>query len=116
MAEFALVSVLVLALVLAVVQVILAVYVRSLLVDAAAEGARVAARADSLPSDGIRRTEQLIEGSLSGRFAEDVRVSEAEFDGLPVTEISVRAPFPVVGTLGPSGMLEVQGHAVQEPG
>ncbi|WP_036969499.1 TadE/TadG family type IV pilus assembly protein, partial [Promicromonospora kroppenstedtii] len=42
--EFLLVSVLVLALLLGVVQVALAVHVRSLATDAAAEGARVAAR------------------------------------------------------------------------
>ena len=44
--EFVLVSVLVLVLLLGVVQVALALHVRSLAIDAAAEGARVAARAD----------------------------------------------------------------------
>ena len=35
---------------------------------------------------------------------------------MPVVEVTVTAPFPVVGLLGPAGTLTVSGHAlVEEP-
>lgn len=90
-------------------------YVRALLVDAAAEGARVAARADTVTSDGVVRTSTLISGALSSRFADDITVRETSINGLPVMEVIVHAPLPVVGTLGPSGVMTAVGHAVKEP-
>lgn len=112
--EFLLVSVLVLALLLGVVQVALAVHVRSLAIDAAAEGARVAARADRGPADGVARTRALLAGALTGAYARDVTADRTTVDGLVVTEVTVRAPLPVVGLLGPGGTLTVQGHALEE--
>ncbi|MEK8228447.1 TadE/TadG family type IV pilus assembly protein [Oerskovia sp. M15] len=47
-----LVSVLVVALLLGVVQVVLAVHVRAVVIDSAAEGARLAGRVDRTPADG----------------------------------------------------------------
>lgn len=114
-AEFVLVSVLVLALLLGVVQVVLSLYVRALLIDAAAEGARVAARADTVAADGTARTANLVEATLSSRYAQDISVRDVEVDGLPVVEVTVRAPLPIVGTLGPDGAMTVRGHAVREP-
>jgi Flp pilus assembly protein TadG len=112
--EFLLVSVLVLALVLGVVQVALAVHVRSLATDAAAEGARVAARADRGPADGVARTRALLTDSLTGAYARDVTAGRTTFDGAPVTEVTVRTPLPVVGLLGPGGALTVRGRALEE--
>lgn len=112
--EFLLVSVLVLALLLGVVQVALAVHVRSLAIDAAAEGARVAARADRGPADGVARTRALLGEALTGAYARDVAAGHATVDGLVVTEVTVRTPLPVVGLLGPGGTLTVRGHALAE--
>lgn len=112
--EFLLVSVLVLAIFLGVVQVALAVHVRSLAIDAAAEGARVAARADRGPADGVARTRALLTGSLTSAYARDVSAGRTTWDGAAVTEVTVRAPLPVVGLLGPSGVLTVRGHALEE--
>lgn len=112
--EFLLVSVLVLALLLGVVQVALAVHVRSLAIDAAAEGARVAARADRGPADGVARTRALLGEALTGAYARDVTAGRATVDGLVVTEVTVRTPLPVVGLLGPGGTLTVRGHALAE--
>lgn len=112
--EFLLVSVLVLALLLGVVQVALAVHVRSLAIDAAAEGARVAARADRGPADGVARTRALLGEALTGAYARDVTAGHATVDGLVVTEVTVRTPLPVVGLLGPGGTLTVRGHALAE--
>lgn len=112
--EFLLVSVLVLALLLGVVQVALAVHVRSLATDAAAEGARVAARADRSPADGVARTRALLADALTGDYARDVTASRTAIDGAAVIEVTVRAPLPVVGLLGPGGTLTVRGHALAE--
>jgi hypothetical protein len=112
--EFLLVSVLVLALLLGVVQVALAVHVRSLAIDAAAEGARVAARADRGPADGVARTRALLAGALTGDYARDVTAGRTTVDGIVVTEVTVRTPLPVVGLLGPGGTLTVRGHALEE--
>ncbi|AEG43787.1 TadE/TadG family type IV pilus assembly protein [Isoptericola variabilis] len=113
-AEFVLVAALVLALFLGVVQVALALHVRALVVDAAAEGARIAARADRDASDGARRTRDLLTASLNASYARDVTVGSTTLAGLPVVEVTVRAPLPVVGILGPSGMLTARGHALEE--
>lgn len=112
--EFLLVSVLVLALLLGVVQVALAVHVRSLATDAAAEGARVAARADRSSADGVARTRALLADALTGDYARDVTASRTAIDGAAVIEVTVRAPLPVVGLLGPGGTLTVRGHALAE--
>ena len=112
--EFLLVSVLVLALLLGVVQVALAVHVRSLATDAAAEGARVAARADRGLADGAARTRALQADALTGAYARDVTAGRTTLDGAPVVEVTVRAPLPVVGLLGPGGTLTVRGHALEE--
>lgn len=114
-AEFVLVSGLVLALLLGVVQVALAVHVRALAVDAAAEGARVAARADRGPADGAERTRTLLRAALADPYAEHVTVREVQVEGLAAVEVEVTAPLPVVGLLGPSGGLTVRGHALEEP-
>ncbi|WP_275002697.1 TadE/TadG family type IV pilus assembly protein [Promicromonospora iranensis] len=112
--EFLLVSVLVLALLLGVVQVALAVHVRSLAIDAAAEGARVAARADRGPADGVARTRALLAEALTGDYARDVTAGRTTVDGAAVTEVTVRTPLPVVGLLGPGGVLTVRGRALEE--
>ncbi|GAA1711888.1 hypothetical protein GCM10009809_05160 [Isoptericola hypogeus] len=113
-AEFVMVAALVLALFLAVVQVALAMHVRALAIDAAAEGARIAARADRDLSSGAVRTQELLASSLGQRYADDVSVRQATVDGLDVVEVTVRVPLPVVGLIGPSGVLTLQGHALEE--
>jgi hypothetical protein len=113
-AEFVLVAALVLALFLGIVQVAFAQHVRSLAIDAAAEGARIAARADREPADGVARTRTLLTRSLSASYAADVAARIVDSDGFAVAEVTVRAPLPVVGLLGPSGSMTVTGHALQE--
>ncbi|GAB3176226.1 hypothetical protein GCM10027059_50780 [Myceligenerans halotolerans] len=114
-AEAVVVTGFVLALLLGVVQVALAVHVRALAIDAAAEGARVAARADRGPADGVTRTRELLAASLNGSYARDVTAREATLDGLRVIEVEVTTPLPVVGLLGPAAAVTVQGHALEEP-
>jgi Flp pilus assembly protein TadG len=112
--DFALVSGLLALLFAGVVQVTLAVHVRNTLVDCAAEGARYAALADRTPEDGVARTRALIDASLAAGYAERVSAVETDLRGLPVVEVRVTAPLPVVGLLGPGGTLSVAGHALRE--
>jgi len=112
--DFVLVSVLLLVLFLGVLQVVLAVHVRAVVIDSAAEGARLAGRVDRTPTDGVARTRALIDAAVSERFAQDVTAREVRRDGLRVVEVTVRFPLPVVGLLGPSGVVVVDGHALKE--
>lgn len=112
--EFALVSALLAVLFLAVLQVGVALYVRSTLVAAAAEGARYGADADRTPADGVRRTQDLVAQSLSPSYARDVTADYAVVDGLPTVVVRVRAPLPLLGLVGPGGDLVVEGHALAE--
>ena len=112
--EFALVSGLLTLVFAGVVQLTLAVHVRNTLVDCAAEGARYTALADRTPQDGEARARALIDASLAAGYAEQISVVETELRGLPVVEVRVTAPLPVVGLLGPGGTLTVSGHALRE--
>ncbi len=112
--DFVLVGVLTTILFVAVLQVALALHVRSTLTDCAAEGARYGALADRGPAAGAERTRELIEMSVSPRFAQDVSAEAVEVDGLPVVRVEVRAALPVIGLLGPGGTLVVDGHALRE--
>lgn len=113
-ADFVLVSVLVLVLFLAVAQLGLALHTRNTLISCASEGARAGARADALPEQGVARTEQLISASLSPRYARRVSTRQAVVHGVRVVEVHVVAPLPVLGLLGPDGRLDVVGRAFAE--
>jgi Flp pilus assembly protein TadG len=113
-AEFAMVSVLLLVLAMGVFQLGLALYVRNSLIAAASEGARNGARADATPADAADRTASLIRASLSAAFAEDVSAREQTVGGARVVEVTVTAPIPVIGLIGPSGSMTVTGRAFSE--
>ena len=101
---------------LAVVQLTLALHVRATLVDCAAEGARYGALRDRTPADGAERARDLIEMSLASSYADDVSASVVDVGGMAVVRVEVSAPLPVIGLLGPSGRLTVDGNALQESG
>jgi len=113
-AEFTLVGVLLTVLALAVVQLALALHVRNTLLDAAAEGARFAALADSSADDGVARTKDLIGAAISTDYAQDVTAGSTSIGGVASIEVTVRATLPVVGLLGLQRGLEVSGHAAIE--
>jgi hypothetical protein len=108
------VSGLVALLFVAVFQIGLALHIRNTLISCAAEGARLGARADAEPEDGAARARDLISASLSQRFAQRVTASVVEVDGVDVVAVTVAAPLPVVGPLGPDGQLWVVGRAFRE--
>jgi hypothetical protein len=99
---------------LAILQIGLVLHVRNTLVASAAEGARYAANADRGPADGAARARRLIADAVSPRYAGDVTAGLVDRGGVVLVEVRVRTTFPLVGLLGPSGALEVTGHAVEE--
>ncbi|MCC3277702.1 pilus assembly protein [Arthrobacter sp. zg-Y40] len=111
MVDFVMVGALVSLMFMAVIQLALVLHVRNTLIDAAASGARYGALADRSTADGAERTSGLIEGALGGEYAADVRSSETVVDGVRMLEITVRAPLPVIGLIGPQDGIEVTGHA-----
>jgi hypothetical protein len=96
---------------MAIVQLTLILHVRNTLVDAAASGARYGTLADRTAMDAEARTSELIETALNGDFAADVTTAERNLEGIRALEVTVRAPMPVVGLIGPGGVMEVAGHA-----
>lgn len=113
-ADFAMVSVLVVVVFLAVFQIGLALHTRNLLISCASEGARMGARADAVPGQGVARTQALISASLSERYARAVTSRQADVGGVRVVEVRVVAPIPVLGLLGPDDRLDVVGRAFLE--
>ena len=113
--EFVMVAALLLFVAMGVFQLGLALYVRNTLISAASEGARYGARADASPSDGVARAEALIRTSLGASFAQDVRAQRSVTgSGVRVVEVRVVAPLPVIGPVGPAGVLTVSGRAFSE--
>ncbi|MBT2522769.1 pilus assembly protein [Arthrobacter sp. ISL-28] len=96
---------------LAIIQLALVLHVRNTLIDAAASGARYGTLADRNAGDARQRTGELIGTALNDGFAQDIRTREVTFQGLRTLEVTVRAPMPVIGLIGPRDWLEVRGHA-----
>lgn len=113
--DFVMVGALATVFFLAIVQLALVLHVRNTLIDAAASGARYGTLADRGAGDARERTAQLIGVALTSDFARDVSTGEASYGGIRTLEVTVRAPLPVIGLIGPTGMLEVKGHAAFQP-
>jgi len=113
-AEFVMVSALLTALTLAVLQLALALHIRNTVLDAAAEGARYAALADSGLDQGVARSRDLITTALGPAYAADVTASYTDVAGQAGVRMRVVAPLPMFGLLGVDRGLEVSGHAVVE--
>ena len=113
--DFVLVGSLLTVFFLAIIQLALVLHVRNTLIDAAASGARYGTLADRNAADATERTTQLIGVALSPDFAGDVSAAETTYAGIRTLEVTVRAPLPVIGLIGPRELLEVKGHAAIQP-
>ena len=113
--EFVLVGVLLTLVTLSVLQVAFALHIRTTLIDAAAEGARFAALADSSLPAGIARSRELISAALGESYAQSISAGMGAYGGHPVVIITVRSPLPLVGMIGIDDTLEVSGRAALEP-
>lgn len=112
--DFLLVSLLVTVLVLGVIQLALTLHVRTILIDSAAEGARYGALEGNGLAAGERRAAELISSTLPDAYARDLSAGYLSYGTMTLVEIRVSAPMPVLGLLGPSGVIAVTGRAVQE--
>ena len=114
-AEFVMVAALLLFVVLAVLQIAIALYVRNTLIVSASEGARFGARADAAPGDGVDRTTALIASALNPSFATDISAETTTTrEGVRVVVVTVVAPLPLIGPIGPGDGFNVQGRAFSE--
>lgn len=111
---FALVAPLVLACTVAVLQVGLTMHVRTVLVAAAAEGARAQARMPGMPGAGELRARELVARSLAAGLVDEVLSRRERLDGQLFSSIEIRARLPWLGLLLPMGLV-VRGHALEEP-
>lgn len=113
--EFVLVGVLLTLVTLSVLQVAFALHVRTTLIDAAAEGARFAALADSSLPAGIERSRELITAALGPSYAQSIWAGMGAYGGHPVVIVTVSSPLPLIGMIGIDDTLEVSGRAALEP-
>jgi Flp pilus assembly protein TadG len=112
--EFTLVSILLVLLTLGVMQVALVLHVKNTVSDAASEGARWAALADSSLPAGVTRTRELIDTSVGSDYSKRVRARYVNWLGQPAVEVTVRTRLPALGLWMPALPLEVMGHAARE--
>lgn len=98
----------------ALVQLALALHVRNVLTDSAAEGARRGALAGAGLAEAEERTRHLIGLALSERYTEGVSARHVAADGVVLVQVDVAAPLPLFGLLGPERQLRVSGRAVDE--
>ncbi|HXH32838.1 MAG TPA: TadE/TadG family type IV pilus assembly protein [Plantibacter sp.] len=113
-AEFVFVGAMLTVLMMSVVQLALALHVRNTVIDAASEGARFAALADTALSEGEDRTRELIAIAVGTNYTESIEATLSDRGGVSIVTVAVRAPLPILGLIGAPGLLEVEGHAVLE--
>jgi Flp pilus assembly protein TadG len=113
--EFVLVGTLLTLVVLSVMQIALAAHIRSTLIDAAAEGARHAALADTSLEAGVERSRDLITTALGAGYAGAIAATRIDDGDVPMVVVTVRAPLPLLGMAGVDDGLEVSGRAAIEP-
>ncbi len=113
-ADFALVSVVLVPLFFGILQLALIWHVRTTLVSAASEGARYGAAFDRTAPDAQRRTSDRIDETFGSDFAADVSAFDTAVSGLPGVEVDVSAQVPVLGFWGPEITVHATGHAVKE--
>lgn len=112
-AEFALITPLLLFVALGVLQVTLALFIRTSLTAAAEEGARGAALAGSDIGFGQQRAAQLAHSSFAGVGVSDITGRLIAIDGAPAVEMVITAELPLIGFFGPLPM-QVTGRAIVE--
>lgn len=112
-ADFVMVSSLVVFLFLVVFQVGLALHTRNVLVSLAAEGARYGADADVSSAAAVeQRTRDGITGAFSAGYTG--RSTVRAVLGRRVVTVTVRAPMPLPFVVGPPIVLTARGHALEE--
>ncbi|MCG2622686.1 pilus assembly protein [Arthrobacter sp. I2-34] len=109
--DFVLIGAVAVLMCMSIVQLALVLHVRNTLIDAAGSGARYGTLADRNLEDAKARTVSLITSSLGPAYAREVAVGTVGSGGARMLQVSVAAPLPTFGLLGPAGMVRVEGHA-----
>ena len=112
--DFVMVGALVIVVFVALLQVALGVYARNVLTDAAGDGARRAALVGGTEAEARQRVQVLTDAALRRGYVDTVTVSRVPSGDLRIVEVTVTAPFPVLGLFGLGGTLRVTGHAIDE--
>lgn len=107
---FAMVAPLLLLVVVALIGLAMALHARMIIVDSAAEGARAGAHARAVLEVAESRTRELITASLPEEYGQRVRAQQRIIGGVPVVEVIVTSPIPILGIATPANM-EVRAHA-----
>jgi Flp pilus assembly protein TadG len=102
--EFTLIAPLALIVMLGVLQLALAMHVRSTIISAAAEGARIAAMMGTDLQAGEQRTREILASNMAGTAVTAIQAKQASRDGLNVITVDVTADLPLIGFFGPQQM------------
>ncbi|GGC87214.1 hypothetical protein GCM10011512_12660 [Tersicoccus solisilvae] len=113
--DFVLVGAVVTLLAMSIVQLAVILHVRNTLLDAASSGARYGSLADRTAAEGRQRAHDLVASTLGEDYAGSVTAQEGRDAGRRTLRVTITAPMPVLGLVGPSGLLQVEGHAGAAP-
>lgn len=112
-AEFVMVSTLLIVLGLTIIQLALVLHVRNTLIDAASHGARYGALANRSVQDGAERARLLIGQSLHYGFADQISATTSNVGGHELVVVTVRTRVPLLGLVPNGWELELTGQAVR---
>ncbi len=113
-ADFVIVTVVLVPLFLGILQLALVLHVRNTLASAASEGARYAATSDRGPADGVAKAREQIVGVLGPSYDDRIDAKAIDIDGAAGVEVVITATVPALGLGGPSVDLTVRGTAIEE--
>lgn len=113
-ADFALVSVVLVPLFFGILQLALIWHVKSTLTAAASTGASYGASYLHTPADGAARTRAVVAQTFGSDFRDRVSARTTSVRGQPGVEVDVTAEVPVLVFWGPTVTVSVSGHAITE--
>ncbi len=113
-AEFVLVSGLVMLMFASILQLGYALHVHNTATAHVIEGAREGARLGNTTDQGVARARGLLATTLPGKYGTSVSARRTSAGGVEVVEVSADLPVPLLGPLGPPGMMTVTGQAFAE--
>jgi Flp pilus assembly protein TadG len=113
-ADFVLVSVVLVPMFFAILQLALIWHVKSTLTAAASEGAGYGASYQHTPAQGAARTRAAIEETFGADFRDRVTAGTTWVGGQRGVEVDVVARVPVLVFWGPTIQVSVSGHAITE--
>lgn len=96
---------------LIVLQFAFVLHTKAVVIDAAGQGARIAARHNASVSQGIARTAELLE-PLAG--TPDITTARLTVGNSQTIRVTVSTQFPVLGPFGIPGLLTAHGNALVE--